>query len=53
MSYVKNILNRKGNSVWTISPDATVRTALTEMAEKAWARWWSSTGIILPAFLRA
>jgi CBS domain-containing protein len=34
MSYVKNILNRKGNSVWTISPDATVRTALTEMAEK-------------------
>jgi CBS domain-containing protein len=34
MSYVKNILERKGNSVWTIAPDASTREALTEMAEK-------------------
>jgi CBS domain-containing protein len=34
MSYVKNILERKGKSVWTIAPDATVRAALIEMAEK-------------------
>jgi CBS domain-containing protein len=34
MSYVKNILERKGKSVWTIAPDATVRAALIEMADK-------------------
>jgi CBS domain-containing protein len=34
MSYVKNILERKGKSVWTIAPGATVRAALIEMAEK-------------------
>jgi CBS domain-containing protein len=34
MSYVKNILERKGNSVWTVSPDATVREALVEMATR-------------------
>ena len=34
MSYVKNILERKGNSVWTVSPDATVREALVEMASR-------------------
>jgi CBS domain-containing protein len=34
MSYVKNILERKGNSVWTVSPDATVREALVEMAAR-------------------
>jgi CBS domain-containing protein len=34
MSYVKNILERKGKSVWTTTPNATVRAALIEMAEK-------------------
>jgi predicted transcriptional regulator len=34
MSYVKNIFERKGGSVWTIGPDASVRDALIEMAEK-------------------
>jgi CBS domain-containing protein len=34
MAYVKNILERKGGSVWTIGPDASVRDALIEMSEK-------------------
>jgi CBS domain-containing protein len=34
MSYVKNILERKGNSVWTIAPDASVRAALKMMSDK-------------------
>jgi len=34
MAYVKNILERKGKSVWTISPESSVRDALVEMSEK-------------------
>ena len=34
MKLVKDILDKKGSSVWTIKPDATVREALIEMSKK-------------------
>ncbi len=34
MKMVKDILDKKGATVWTIEPDASVREALTKMAEK-------------------
>ncbi|HVO74656.1 MAG TPA: CBS domain-containing protein [Ignavibacteriaceae bacterium] len=34
MKLVQHILERKGNEIWTISPDATVLEALKLMAEK-------------------
>jgi CBS domain-containing protein len=34
MKMVRNILDRKGDNIWTISPDATVLEALKLMAEK-------------------
>lgn len=34
MKLVQHILERKGNKIWTISPDATVLEALKLMAEK-------------------
>ncbi len=34
MKIVRDILDKKGTTVWTIEPSATVRDALTKMAEK-------------------
>ncbi len=34
MAYVKNIIEKKGDRVWSIGPDAKVREALSLMAEK-------------------
>lgn len=34
MGLVKNLLERKGNQVWSVSPDVTVYDALILMAEK-------------------
>jgi len=34
MKFVRDVLEKKGSSVWTIQPDATVREALTEMSNR-------------------
>jgi CBS domain-containing protein len=34
MKFVRDVLAKKGSSVWTIRPDATVRDALTEMSKR-------------------
>ncbi|MPZ75867.1 MAG: CBS domain-containing protein [Deltaproteobacteria bacterium] len=34
MTFVTDVLRRKGRDVWTVSPDATVYNALKEMADK-------------------
>ncbi len=34
MAFVKNIIEKKGDQVWSVGPDAGVREALTLMAEK-------------------
>ena len=34
MKFVRNILEKKGASVWTIPPEATVREGLTEMSKR-------------------
>ena len=35
MKKVREILDEKGKDVWTLTPDATVRDALTRMAERS------------------
>jgi len=34
MKFVRDVLEKKGSSVWTVAPDATVRDALTEMSKR-------------------
>lgn len=34
MPYVKDLLERKGNNVWTISPEASIRDSLLIMSKR-------------------